>query len=119
MRSIQKVEADKALTFFCAIDEGLVLRVARGLDLVANLRETMAGLERELGPPQLVMACDCILRNLEICQNGTKDAVAEIFRNNNAVGFSTYGEQYVGVHVNQTLTGIAIGGPASDENNRS
>ena len=112
VRSIQKVEDDKALTFFCAIDEGLVLRVARGVDLVANLRETMARLEREIGAPQLVLACDCILRNLEISQGGTKDAVAEILKNNNAVGFSTYGEQYAGVHVNQTLTGIAIGSPA-------
>jgi hypothetical protein len=28
---------------------------------------------------------------------------------NNAVGFSTYGEQFNGIHVNQTLTGVAIG----------
>jgi hypothetical protein len=27
------------------------------------------------------------------------------------VGFNTYGEQYGGVHVNQTLTGVAIGMP--------
>jgi hypothetical protein len=25
------------------------------------------------------------------------------------VGFSTYGEQYNGIHVNQTFTGVAIG----------
>jgi hypothetical protein len=25
------------------------------------------------------------------------------------VGFNTYGEQFCGVHVNQTLTGIALG----------
>jgi hypothetical protein len=35
--------------------------------------------------------------------------VAEIFRNNNTIGFNSYGEQFHGVHVNQTLTGIAIG----------
>jgi hypothetical protein len=28
---------------------------------------------------------------------------------NNAVGFCTYGEQYEAMHMNQTLTGIAIG----------
>jgi len=38
-----------------------------------------------------------------------KDRVGEIFSRNNTVGFSTYGEQFHGVHVNQTLTGIAIG----------
>jgi len=109
VRSIQKANPDGSLTFFCAIDEGLVLRVVHGVDLVGNLVHTFNGLRAEIGPPQLTLTCDCILRNLELTQNGQKDAVADIFRTNNAVGFSTYGEQYRGVHVNQTLTGIAFG----------
>jgi hypothetical protein len=28
---------------------------------------------------------------------------------NNTVGFNTYGEQFRGLHINQTLVGIAIG----------
>lgn len=69
----------------------------------------MAQLCEELGPPQLVLACDCILRNLEITQKDSKTAVEAVFKRHRAVGFSTYGEQYGGVHMNQTLTGIAIG----------
>ncbi len=114
VRSIQQAAPDGSLTFFCAIDEGLVLRVAQGVDLVANLEATMAQLQAELGPPQVVLACDCILRNLEITQKGWKPAVEAVLGRHNVVGFSTYGEQYRGVHVNQTLTGIAIGG-AVDE----
>ncbi|WP_197038237.1 nitric oxide-sensing protein NosP [Billgrantia saliphila] len=109
VRSIQKAEPDGSLTFYSAIDEGLVLRVAKGVDLVTDLEATMAQLHEELGPPQLVLACDCILRNLEITQKSSKAAVEAIFGRNQTVGFSTYGEQYGGVHVNQTLTGIAIG----------
>lgn len=109
VRSIQKANADGSLTFFCAIDEGLVLRVAHGEDLMDNLNRTFDALRAEIGPPQAVLACDCILRNLEITQGSLKDAVGDLFRRNNAVGFSTYGEQYGGVHVNQTLTGIAFG----------
>jgi hypothetical protein len=41
--------------------------------------------------------------------NGLKGAVEKIFKNNNVVGFSTYGEQFMGVHINQTITGLAIG----------
>jgi hypothetical protein len=111
VRSIQKANPDGSLTFYCAIEEGLVFRVAHGLDLVKNLEQTFDRIRAEIGPPQLVLSCDCILRNLEICQCGLKDRVGEIFRNNNTVGFSTYGEQFRGVHVNQTLTGIAIGVP--------
>lgn len=109
VRSIQKANADGSLTFFCAIEEGLVLRVAHGNDLMDNLNQTFETLRTEIGPPQAVLACDCILRNLEITQDGLKETVGDVFRRNNAVGFSTYGEQYGGVHVNQTLTGIAFG----------
>jgi len=109
VRSIRQVLPDGSLVFYCAIDEGIVLRVARGMDLVANLEQTFGRLRAEIGPPQLVIACDCILRNLEITQAGIKDDVEALMRRNNVVGFSTYGEQYYGVHVNQTLTGIAIG----------
>lgn len=109
VRSIQKANEDGSLTFFCAIEEGLVLRVAHGNNLIDNLNQTFATLQAEIGPPQAVLACDCILRNLEITQDGLKETVGDIFRQNNAVGFSTYGEQYGGVHVNQTLTGIAFG----------
>lgn len=111
VRSIQKANADGSLTFFCAIDEGLVLGVAHGEDLLENLNTTFATLRAEIGPPQAVLACDCILRNFEITHNELKDRVGNVFGSNNAVGFSTYGEQFGGVHVNQTLTGIAFGAP--------
>ena len=109
VRSIQKANPDDSLTFYCAIEEGLVLRVAHGVDLVKNLEQTFDKIREEIGPPQLVFGCDCILRNLEIIQNGLKDRVEEILQRNNTIGFSSYGEQFHGVHINQTLTGIAIG----------
>jgi hypothetical protein len=117
VRSIQKANPDGSLTFYCAIEEGLVLRVAHGVGLLKNLEQMFDTIHAEIGQPQLVLACDCILRKLEISQNGLDDRVAEIFRSNNTVGFNSYGEQYHGVHVNQTLTGIAIGraGKATDD----
>ena len=40
---------------------------------------------------------------------------SDILRRSNAIGFNTYGEQFCGVHVNQTLTAIALGfGSATD-----
>ena len=115
VRSIQKANPDGSLTFFCAIEEGLVLRVAHGVDIVKNLQQTFDKLHEEIGAPQLVLGCDCILRNLEVTQSGLKDVVGEIFKRNNAIGFSSYGEQFHGVHVNQTLTGIAIGTDAGKQ----
>jgi hypothetical protein len=109
VRSIQKANPDGSLTFFCAIEEGVVLRVARGEDLEENLEQSFAGIRAAIGPPQLVLGCDCILRKLEIVQSGLVERVEAVFRDNNVIGFNTYGEQFHGVHVNQTLTGVAIG----------
>ncbi len=109
VRSIQKVNPDGSLTFFCAIENGLVLRVAKGVNLVENLEQAFAQIRTEIGLPQLVIGYDCILRKLEISQNSLTGRVGEVFLQNNAIGFNTYGEQFRGVHINQTLVGIAIG----------
>jgi hypothetical protein len=111
VRSIQKANPDGSLTFFSAIDDGLVLRAAAGVDLVGNLVEAFGDLRGRLGAPQLVIAFDCILRRLEMERRSIVERVEAVFADNNVVGFNTYGEQYCGVHVNQTLTGIALGWP--------
>ena len=109
VRSIQRVEPGGGLKFYCAIERGVVLRVAKGVDLVRNLETALERVSAQIGPLQLVLTFDCILRKLEIAQTGLQDAVGEVLRRHNAVGFNTYGEQFCGVHVNQTLTAIALG----------
>ena len=88
--------------------------MAHGRDMLGALEAAFAGLTADLGELQGMLVCDCILRNLEATREGHKEAYGEIFRRHHAVGFSTYGEQYAGVHINQTLTGIAIGGGEGD-----
>ncbi len=109
VRSIQKVNHDGSLKFYCAIERGVVLRVAKGVDLVRNLETALAQIRARIGPPQVVLTFDCILRKLEISQSGIEQPVADVLRANNAVGFNTYGEQYCGVHINQALTAVAVG----------
>ncbi len=112
VRSIQKAEPDGSLKFYCAIERGVVLRVAKSDDLVANLESAFSRVRAQIGPPLLVLTFDCILRKLEIAASGIEDAVSDILRRNNAIGFNTYGEQFCGVHVNQTLTAVALGSAA-------
>ena len=97
------------MTFYCAIENGLILRVATGVNLFKNLQQTFTKIHQEIGPPQLVLGCDCLLRKLEIFQSPDKDRVIELLLENNTTGFGTYGEQFRGVHVNQTFSGIAFG----------
>lgn len=109
VRSIQKVNDDGSLTFFCAIDEGIVLTAARGVDLIENLELAFDRVHEQIGQPVLTLGCDCILRSLELGQRGLRPAVAAMMNDNNVIGFATYGEQYNAMHVNQTFTGVAVG----------
>lgn len=110
VRSIQKVNPDGSLTFYCAIDNGLVLTVARGHDLLEHLRRSLAELHAEIPQLKLLLGCDCILRRLELVEKQLLEQAGPILQGTEFVGFSTYGEQFNGIHVNQTLTGLALGG---------
>ena len=109
VRSIQTANPDGSLTFYCAIDEGIVLTLGQGRDLIDHLQELLARLRAELGDWQAILGCDCILRRLESEQRQVKQALSRLLAANRVVGFSTYGEQFASLHVNQTLTGVAIG----------
>jgi hypothetical protein len=109
VRSIHRVNPDLSLTFLCAIDEGVVLTVGQAGDLIGTLQQSLSDIEQDIGPPELVIAFDCILRRLELDQRRIRPEVGRLMDRNNAVGFSTYGEQYEAMHMNQTLSGIAIG----------
>lgn len=109
VRSIQKVEKDGSLRFYCGIDEGLVLTVAKGMDMAANLSASLQAVNKQLGDVELILGFDCILRKLEAEQKQQTREVSSVLRHHKVVGFSTYGEQFRSMHVNQTFTGVAIG----------
>lgn len=111
VRSIQSSNADGSLTFYCAIANGLILRVAQGVNLLDNLQQQFADIRAEIGRPQLVIGFDCQLRKLEVFDSSDKDRVIDLLLHNRTTGFCTYGEQFRGVHLNQTFTGVAIGSP--------
>lgn len=110
IRSIQKMEPDGSLTFFCAIDNGLVFSLAEGRDLDHNLQTGLDRLRRELGQINLILGFDCIQRRLECQSKGLVGSVERILSQVPFLGFSTFGEQFNALHVNQTLTGVALGG---------
>ncbi|MGO9390156.1 FIST N-terminal domain-containing protein [Rhodoblastus sp.] len=108
-RSIQKVNSDGSLSFFCAIDEGLVLTVAKTLDAYESTLATFERLEAELGAVSLYIGFDCVLRRLAAERQQIAHRLSELYRRRRVIGFNTYGEQYRSMHVNQTFTGIALG----------
>lgn len=110
VRSISNIEPDGGLKFFCAIDAGLVLTIGKGSSALEALNNSLEKTKQDIGDPQIIIGCDCILRRLEMEQHGIDDRIGQIMARNKVVGFSTYGEQFNSVHVNQTFTGIVISG---------
>lgn len=108
-RSIRNMNSDGSLSFFCAIDEGLVFTVARPHDMIRATTETLDEIEESLGGIDFVIGFDCILRRLDAENRQISRELNELYRRYRVVGFHTYGEQYNAMHLNQTLTGIAFG----------
>lgn len=109
VRSIQKANEDGSLSFYCAIDTGLVLTIAEGHNLVADLQNELDTIQERIPNPGLILGCDCILRKLEAADKGLLPEMEKLLNTVAFIGFSTYGEQFNSIHVNQTLTGVAIG----------
>jgi hypothetical protein len=107
VRAIQRVGENGDLIFFSAIDEGLVLTLAEPMDMVTHLDRELTRLSDQ-GAPAAILACDCILRRMEAEEKQKTGAISALLRAHRVVGFSTYGEQLNGMHVNQTMTGVAI-----------
>ena len=108
-RSIRNMNRDGSLSFFCAIDEGLVFTVARPQDMLRGTQETLDEIGQEIGGIDLVIGFDCVLRRLDAENRQIRHQMEELYRRNAVVGFHSYGEQFNAMHLNQTLTGIAFG----------
>jgi hypothetical protein len=112
VRAIKRVTEDGDLEFFSAIDEGLVLTLAEAAPIVDHLDAQLAALAQGSdGRPEAILACDCILRRIEAESTQQKRPLNEVLARHKVTGFSTYGEQINGMHVNQTMTGVAIFAP--------
>lgn len=108
-RSIQKVNEDYSLSFFCAVDDGIVLTVAEQTGMARTTRKALAAIDERLGKVDFVLGFDCVLRQIDARNRQVTHKISEIYRDYQVIGFNTYGEQYRSMHLNQTLTGVAFG----------
>lgn len=105
VRSPQAVVGNN-VKFYCSIREGMELSLLESMNIVEetakDIEEKLAELEHVAG----MVNFNCILRTLELENKGQCQKYADLFKKIPTIGFSTYGEQYVG-HINQTAT-IAV-----------
>ncbi len=93
VRSIQRVDTDGGLRFYCAVEKGIVLTAMQPAPMLEELTGVLDGLGRRLGPPALILGCDCVLRRLELEALGQVDDASRLLADARVAGFSTYGEQ--------------------------
>jgi len=109
VRGVRAVNPDESLSFYCAIEAGLVLTLGeRGSPLEA-LRAGFESVAKRVPEPIVVLGFDCFSRRREFERRGEEAAVGAFLADHKVVGFCTYGEQFDAQHVNQTFTAVALG----------
>lgn len=114
VRSVQTANPDGSLTFYCAIDTGVVLTIGEPVDRLTWMRDLFQSVSRKVGAIDHIIGFDCVLNRLDAEDRQILREVSDIYVENNVLGFSTYGEQFLAAHMNQTFSGLAIG-RAADE----
>jgi hypothetical protein len=102
VRSPQRFLGD-SIIFYCNILNGMELSVLEAKDMIKDTKEAIENKKKELGSIKGLINFHCILRTLDLESKNQTQQYADIFSDIPTIGFSTYGEAFLG-HVNQTST---------------
>ena len=106
VRSPQQVIGER-VAFYCNVREGMELHLLEAGDMITDTRQAVEQAAEELGGISGLINFHCILRTLDLEGKGLTGEYGAIFADIPTIGFSTYGEQYIG-HINQTSTMLAF-----------
>ena len=106
VRSPQQIQ-DKNMIFYCNIKEGMELSILESGDIIHDTQNALDDKINEMGEIAALINFNCILRTLELDNKNLSGEYGQIFSGIPTIGFSTYGEQYIG-HINQTATILAF-----------
>lgn len=107
VRSPQQISGE-SMRFYCGVKEGMELSILESTDIIGDTKKALDQAKEELGGISGIVNFNCILRTLELKQKNLAGEYGELFSPYCTVGFSTYGEQYIG-HINQTATMLVFG----------
>jgi hypothetical protein len=102
VRSPQQFKGN-SIKFYCGVKEGVELTLLESTDIIESTKDAVEKVKSDLGGISGIINFNCILRTLELREKGLSNAYGAIFSDTPTVGFSTYGEQFIG-HINQTAT---------------
>ena len=89
------------MLFYCNILEGMEVRLFKSKDIIEDTKKAIENKIKEFGKIDGIINFDCVERILEVEEKKLEKQYGEIFSSIPTIGFSTYGEQFIG-HMNQT-----------------
>jgi len=105
IRGVIYIMEDLSLKFACLLKQGLELDILHSRDIIAD---TKAYLEKhKIDDKQAIVEFHCAYRFIELSAKNQLKEYPELFGNVPTIGFSTYGESYIG-HINQTSTMLIL-----------
>lgn len=105
--SPQKVNKDGSITFYCKMLPSSFLKLLAPTDIQTQLEITVNKVLK-MGQPIMTLTSNCILRKLKFENDHIEPLVNSYLKRLNAVGFTTYGEQLNGLHINQTMVTLSF-----------
>lgn len=106
----------KSIKFYCNLLEGMEVRLLESTNIIEDTKNALQSKAAEFGKIEGIINFNCIERTIELESNNQLTQYGEIFSNIPTVGFSTYGEEYIG-HINQTATILVFRYCTFDSNN--
>lgn len=112
LRSLHRVGEDGSLSFWSAIEAGMVLDLARHTPMLPAFEAQVRALTREGRAPFLV-GWSCAHRGVEAAMTKETEAMAATLAQaaDVAIAFECYGEQLNGLQMNLTFTALILGEP--------
>jgi len=107
-RGMQRIYADGALEFACALEPGLVVALGHPEDMIASLDGFFGSMRAQLGAPELVIGVDCAARTAYMEREGLTQGIEKLLKENAVTGFSSLGEQFNTMHANNSFTCLAV-----------
>jgi hypothetical protein len=102
VRSPQRLIGNR-MKFYCNVKQGANLAILDSTNIIEETARAVQDKVSEHGHVSAIMNFHCTLRTQELERKNQSDDYGKIFSDIPMVGFSTYGEEYIG-HVNQTST---------------
>lgn len=91
------------IKFYCNLLEGMEVRLLESTNIIEDTKAVLDDKITKFGHIDGMINFQCIERTLELEKRNQVEEYGKLFQGIPNIGFSTYGEEYIG-HINQTST---------------